>query len=184
LAENIASVRAQTQPVECHLICGHPITAEEPQMQYVAAKNQLLSAVRTPWVATLNDDDVWLPDHVETVLPHLEDGDVVYTWDAGGSRPRHDYTGWTQEQLVEHFDETNLLDGNCLIRVSLLRGVGGFPVEWTGSGPWAGGHFIDSPARFEDWELWRRLARVGARFLCVPKETWQYGLGSPGQICG
>jgi hypothetical protein len=50
--------------------------------------------VQTPWVAVLNDDDSWLPHHVETVLPHLHDADVVYTYDASGSKPRVDCNDW------------------------------------------------------------------------------------------
>jgi hypothetical protein len=153
-------------------------------MQYTRAKNLLLKAVSSEWVAVLNDDDYWLPHHVETVLPFLAEGDVVYSWEATGAKPRHDYSVMSQVEQVAHWDATNLLDGNALFRRSALEAIGGFPTDWVGGGPWDGGHFADSIARFEDWRMFQQLARLGARFVCVPEETWVYGLGTPGQICG
>lgn len=185
LAENLASVYAQTVPVQRQLICAHlATTTEQPMVQYSRAKNEMLAAVDTDWIAVLNDDDVWLSHHVETVAPYLDEADVISTWEASGSKPRVDYSDWSQEQLVAHFDETNELDGNCLIRLSLLESVGGFPTDWEGPGPHDGGHYKDSLARWEDWALFQRLAPIGARFRCVPVETWRYGKNTPGQICG
>lgn len=184
LAANIASVNAQTVPVERQLICAHADwPGIEPQVQYASAKNALLPAVRTPWVAVLNDDDSWLPHHVETVEDHLKDADVLYTWDASGSKPRVDCSDWPHEMVADTFAATNFLDGNCLIRLSLLEQVGGFPTDWEGAGPWEGGHYRGTNARWEDWALWQRLVVLGARFRCVPVETWIYGK-TPGQICG
>lgn len=185
LAEQVASIYAQTVPVARQLICAHlPTTTEQPMVQYSRAKNDMLLSVQTPWVAVLNDDDTWLPNHVETVLPHLSGADVLYTWEATGAKPRVDYTDWSREELVAHFDETNELDGNCLIRLSLLEQVGGFPTDWEGPGPHDGGHYAHTNARWEDWALWQRLVRADATFRCVPVETWCYGKGTPGQICG
>ncbi len=189
LIENVASVYAQTVPVARHLIVAHLAATNleeriQPQVQYSATKNDMLRAATTEWVAVLNDDDIWLPHHVETVLPRLEDSDVLYTWEAGGNKPCIDCSDWTQEQLIETFRTDNFLDGNCLIRRSLLEQVGGFPTDWVGPGPWQGGHYRGTVARFEDWALWQRLAPLGARFRCVPVETWVYGIGTPNQICG
>jgi hypothetical protein len=186
LAESIASIFAQTVPVERQLICAHLVTTtEEAQVHYSAAKNLMLPAVRSPWVAVLNDDDLWLPNHVEAVLPHLTDADVIYTWDANGSRPRVNCNDWTAQAIGEQLEEGNFIDGNCLIRRKLLKKVGGFPTDWVGGGIGKGGHYDRSPACFEDWELFRRLLRLGARFRCVPVETWRYRIGTPGgQICG
>jgi hypothetical protein len=182
LAENIASVHAQSIPVACQLIHSHvDDPAVQPMVQYAAAKNALLPAVQTPWVAVLNDDDSWLPHHIETVQGELADVDVLYTWDASGSKPRVDCNGWSRGKLAETFAETNFLDGNCLIRLSLLEQAGGFPTDWAGPGPWEGGHYEGTNARFEDWALWQRLASIGARFRCAPVETWRCG-DTPGRI--
>jgi hypothetical protein len=183
LAENVASVNAQTIPVTVQLVCSHPVGDEQAQVQYARAKNSLLPAVQTPWVAVLNDDDSWLPHHVETVLPHLHNADVVYSWDADGHKPRENCNDWTIEALCETFARTNFIDGNCLIRRSALEAVGGFPTDWQGPGPWDGGHYAGSIARWLDWRTWQLLAGQRARFKCVPVATWRYGK-TPGQICG
>jgi hypothetical protein len=184
LARNIASVYGQTVPVERHLICAHQGGGPNPQVEYSGLKNRLLEAVDTEWIAVLNDDDYWLPNHVQAISPELDEADVIYTWEQSGVKPRENCNAWTQHDLLTTFDRTNHIDGNCAIRTAKLREVGGFPVNWVGPGPWQGGHYEDSPARFEDWELWRRLIRVEGCFLCVPEETWVYGMGAPGQICG
>lgn len=47
----------------------------------VTARNRLLAKVTTPWMLTADDDDVWEPDHIETVWRrHLEvpSAGVVY----------------------------------------------------------------------------------------------------------
>lgn len=183
LAENLASVNAQTVPVTAQLVCSHPVGDEEPMVQYAHAKNSLLPAVQTPWIAVLNDDDSWLPHHVETVLPRLDHADVLYSWDVDGHKPRENCNDWTDEALRETFARTNFIDGNCLIRRSLLEQAGGFPTDWEGPGPWEGGHYAGSIARWEDWRLFQRLVDLGARFRCVPVATWTYGK-RPGQICG
>lgn len=180
LQQNIASVYEQTVSVERQLICTHASTTDRDyrQIQYSTAKNDLLAQVTTPWVAVLNDDDYWQPHHVETILSHLDNADIVYTWEANNHKPREDCNSYSQQQLIEIFDRTNFLDANCAIRTSKLREVGGFPVDLVN------GRYGNGPARWEDWQLWRLMARADARFHCVPEPTWCYGLGTPEQICG
>jgi hypothetical protein len=166
LAHTIWSVNDQTVPVHQHLICSHPINDEPGMLQYVKAKNSLLPAVTTEWVAVLNDDDTWLPNHVETLLPHLDgDSDVIYSWDANGTRPRVNCNDWTRARFNRTLSVGNFIDGNCLIRLTALEKVGGFPTRCRASSP------------FEDWELWRQLSATGCSFRCVPVETWRYSVG-------
>src|SRR6202035_5767958 len=114
--------------VERQLCLAHRGGGAHPMVGYSAAKNDLLKAVGTEWVAVLNDDDVWLPHHIETLLAELESADVLYSWDAGGSRPRENCNAWTERKLIARLEQGNFLDGNCLIRTEALRKVGGFPV--------------------------------------------------------
>ena len=176
LARTIASVNAQTVPVFRQLVCSHPVTRDPPMVQYVTAKNSLLPAVVTDWVAVLNDDDTWLPHHVRTMLPHLDGADVVYSWDAGRTRPRENCNEWDQREIAETLDKYNFIDGNCLIRRSTLIEAGGFPADFVEGG------YEGSVADFEDWELWRRLNLAGAVFRCVPVETWRYDFALTGRI--
>ncbi len=172
LAENVASVNAQTVPVAAHLVrCQRPSGAAAAHLG--SQFNALLRAVDTEWVAVLADDDLWLPHFVATVEPYADAADVLYAWDTDAMQPRLDCTDWSQERLVSHLNLANFIAANAVIRASVLRDVGGWPTEWTG-GSWRdGGHFIGSPAFAEDWELWRRLAAVGARFRCVPVVAWR-----------
>lgn len=187
LAETIQSVYAQSIPVTSHLICAHDITDEAPMIQYVRAKNSLLPAISTPWVAVLNDDDIWFSNHVATVLPYLNSmwNDVVYSWDAGGTRPRINVTSWPHQRLLDQMVEGNIIDGNALIRMSVLRQIGGFPSEWVGGSHTDGGHYRDSSSIFEDQEMWiRMLKKTKAQFRAVPVETWRYRVDTPDRIGG
>lgn len=185
LAENLRSVYAQTVPVARQLILAHVATDDGmPQIQYARAKNRLLRSVNTKWVAILNDDDLWLPHHVETILPHLDGADVVYTFDKGRTRPRVNANGWDKATIGRYLEQRNMVDANCAIRCAALIEAGCFPTDWAGGDPKRGGHFKDSPAAWEDWALWIRMNELGARFRCVPVETWWYRTNSPQQICG
>ena len=180
LVENMESVYRQSVPVARQIIDAHhpDETLGEPMVQYSKAKNRMLPGVKTQWVAVLNDDDFWLPNHVEQIAPHLKDADVIYTFESGNTRPRVNINEWTREQLIRQITFGNIIDGNSAIRTSLLRKVGGFPTDWVGRyPPGQGGHYRDSPAIFEDQELWLKLLAAGARFRCVPEITYHYRTG-------
>ena len=177
LLTTLRSVYAQTMPVTEHLISAHTPDERMGMIQYVEAKNAVLDSVKTEWTAVLNDDDHWLPRHVETTYHALNVADVIYTWDAGGTRPQGPdcvVNDWPQDLLIHILERGNFIDGNMLIRTELLRDLGGWPVEWVGGGQYEGGHYEGSPANFEDWELNLRLAHRGAKFFCVPERTWVY----------
>lgn len=183
LARCMASVYGQTRSVGRHLIHAHADDGRPGMVQYSAAKNELLRAVETEWVAVLNDDDFWLANHIAEVELFLEGADVVYTWDAGRTRPRVDVSGWSHLRLARQIIEGNVIDGNALYRTSTLKAVGGFPTDWVGGGPRDGGHF-KSGAVWEDQETWLRLIDHGAVFRCVPVETWSYSVDTPKRIGG
>lgn len=54
--------------------------------------NMALERTSTPWVAFLNQDDLWLPDHLERLLVAAESGGArvavarLYAWTPGGPR--------------------------------------------------------------------------------------------------
>lgn len=173
LGRCLASVYNQNVPVVMQLVCAQPPIESMPAPVHCALmQNSLLPAVTSEWVMRLADDDRLLPFHTQTVLPYLDDADVVYTFDAGGSRPRFDCTAWPQRQLVESLEEANFFDASAAcIRTEALAYVGGWPTEWVD------GHFAGTKAYYEDWALWLTLARAGARFVCVPVPTWVYDDG-------
>ena len=182
LARNLRSVNEQTVPVMRQFICSHIPAARNPQVHYSQAKNDLLESVDTEFVAVLNDDDLWLPHHIETLAPYIHDSDVVYSWETGNTRHREDCNNYSQKQIIERFENHPIIDGSCIFRTDLLRAVGGFPTDWEGPGPREGGHYKNSKANFEDWRLFQALSKAGARFTCVPSVTWTYSTDTPGRL--
>lgn len=183
LGLTLASVYAQTVEVEAHLIMAQSCTEGLVPPQHVALQqNALLASVRSAFTMRLADDDQLLPHHIETYLPHFDDADVIYSYDANNSRPRIDCTGWDQAHLVAKFAERNWIDGSAVaIRTDLLRSVGGWPTDWSGGSHTDGsGRFISTGLPAEDWSCFYSLALAGARFVCIPEPTWLYGTGDDG----
>lgn len=135
----------------------------------VEQHNQLLAMVETEWLAVLHDDDCYLPQHLETILPAMEDADVVYSYSTTERVSRTNVTGWTQTQLVQMLQRANVIPACAAIRTEVERAVGGW-------------QHVEKPL-FSDWSNWLRLARSGARFVCIPTETWTYRFHA-GQTCG
>lgn len=124
-----------------------------------AVRNEAAAAVSTSWVTFLDDDDVWLPQHLAALAPHRDTADVIYSLGHVVGRP-----GWDPQ--LEAFDAARLRQVNYipltgLIRTDLFRRAGGFPVD----------------AAYEDHGLWVALLDAGARFHCVPERTWLYRFG-------
>jgi hypothetical protein len=195
LTECVDSVYAQTTEVEAHLVLAQSCTEGLPSPVHCAQmQNKLLAAVDTEWTMRLADDDLLLPHHVETLLPYLSRpprwpteyegtppfnrADVVYSWDESGNRPRWNANVLSQQALMAALRETSWIDGSAVaIRTSWLRKIGGWPTEYEGTPPFHG-HFKGMKATCEDWAAFYLLARAGARFLCVPEETWVYRAGA------
>lgn len=154
LAECVASVANQNQPPAIHLI-----GVDHAREGSSATRNRLLAAVRTEWVAVLDDDDMALPVHLAALTAAGADADIVYSLPLVEGR-----TGW---QPVGPFDEIRLrresyIPATALVRTRLLDALGG----WRDS--------ADCLYGWEDWDLWLRALDAGARFAFVPEVTWRY----------
>jgi len=174
LVEAMESVQLQTSPVEAHLIRVQQPPGGALSTAHTATQlNALLTAVDTEWVAPLGDDDIYLPDHIEKIRPHLgHDADVVYSW------PRDEYewlridvSDWPPPRVARRLEEGNFIRSTTTIRTELLRQIGGWAVGYRD------GVFSETGVPYDDWDLLIRLARAGARFRCVPFETWIYRVG-------
>ncbi len=132
------------------------------------ARHRGVGATTSPLVALLDADDVWLPDHLET---------MVRTW---AGRPEHLVSAfalwwvpgarvWTgsPEPLPAAGDQLRLLlranfaSGSALFARSLYERAGGF----------RGGFEVG-----EDWDLWIRMVRSGARVVRTDHPTFCYRL--------
>lgn len=148
LDEARASVVAQTIGVE-HLV-GVDVSREGSAI----IRNRLAADTHADWFLLLDDDDVLDTDYVETLLPHLEDADVVYPWcRVEGSR-------WSPNRLYRKgaLAKGNFIPVTAMIRRSMWESLDGL-----------------RPSKgYEDWDLWRRAEAAGARFVCVPEVLWTY----------
>lgn len=156
LARNMESVRAQTVPVARHLVDQHDPESHGPIESY----NQLATLVDTEWFAILDDDNYWLPRHVELIEPYLEKADVVYSWDAAGTITKKDPAPDAIGFFLKH---KNFIDQSSAIRTDAFPG-------FTDKDEFEGDEM--------DWRLWRTMARQGYRFACCPLPTWVYGVRS------
>lgn len=137
------------------------------------ARNRALEMVGTRFVAWLDDDDLFRPEHVEVLMDHARYRDVVYTAPrmvVDGSA--HDMLGtwpWNQRftKAMRHTLawKRNFIPVNCLMRASRVRKAGGFPVPGSDEWPFDNG---------EDWGLMRKLAKDKARFRFVGRTTWDW----------
>lgn len=152
-AECARAVRGQTlRPAE------HLVFMDFDRIGCAEACNRLLAAVSCEWLALIADDDLMHPRHLETLVGACRDADVVYSWCRVIGRE-----GWNPNSYFEPErlrDGDNFIPATTLIRTSLARELGG----WRS----------DAAHGFEDLDFWQRALDAGARFVCVPKVTWDY----------
>ena len=141
-----------------------------------AARNTALACARGNWIGFLDSDDWLAPTFLETLLPLAEggkDGAATVGYCAyvrvlpDGTRTAPDFCQALQD------DPARLLMRRCepaihcvLVPRDLIRDVGGF-----------------DPAlgNCEDWDLWIRLTRAGARFVGTPAPLAFYRMRASSQ---
>lgn len=159
LAEAVRSVTEQT-----HMPVEHLIEVDYAREGSAAVRNRLVEAATGEYVAFLDDDDRFLPRHLELLT--AENADVAYSPCLLDIR----YAGMEQTgNPVEPFDPVKLRTHNyiavtCLVRRSLFLEVGGFR------------HSSECKYGWEDHDLWLRLLDAGAEFKFVPEISWSYTL--------
>lgn len=158
LEQALESVHAQTVPADQVIVA-----LDERREGPAAARNRGVQEASTDWVAFLDDDDVWYPNHLETLLQASGGADVVYS-DCALVGPH------SHPDLNRDFDPfllqlRNFIPVTALVRRNVFLDVGGF----------------DPADDLEDWGLWKRLASAGCRFVHVPVTTWEYRFHRDGQ---
>jgi len=169
LCEAIQSVHRQTMAPREHLIHVEQTPAGiHPMVHLIEQRNRLAAACLTEWVATLDDDDLYLRGHFETISAAMQgDADVIYTAPLELSLSPFPAD-------VGQFDFQNFVTSNACIRRRSLLEIGG----------WSADGFDPETHRYEglhvtaeDWHLWRRMARAGMKFVGIPRQTWHYRRG-------
>jgi glycosyltransferase involved in cell wall biosynthesis len=149
LTECRASVRAQTVPVE-HLVM-EDSEREGPQ----TIRNRLATSSESDWLLPLDDDDLLDPDCVEVLLAAAEGADIVYPFCRVEGRDDFYVVNklWNERSLfLQPF-----IPVTALIRRDFFEMLGGY-----------------RNVPLEDYDLFKRAALHGARFVCVPEVVWSY----------
>jgi glycosyltransferase involved in cell wall biosynthesis len=143
-------------------------------------KNAAARRASTPWLAFLDDDDQFMPHHLETLHKAARvsyalatPADVVYSIPEVPQSPtKRDPNG----RYGVPFDPDELrrrsyIQTTSLIRADLFHEAGGFQLPPKPECP------------YDDWGLWLAMLDLGARFLHVPEVTFvwnHWGRGAPG----
>ncbi len=115
-----------------------------------SARNVGIASARHPYVAFLDDDDVWAPTKLAVQADALEASGAgfAYTgmvWLDGDLRPYGEYHPCEPAAVREELRGANVIGSpsGVMVRTELVRSVGGFD---------------ERLAVLADWELWIRLA--------------------------
>jgi glycosyltransferase involved in cell wall biosynthesis len=163
LRKALASVVLQTfQPAAIVVEYDHEHTGA------AATKNRGLARVTSDWVAFLDDDDQFMPEHLEKLREaQLATGaDVVYSMPfipqiPGGIDP--------SGMRGAPFDPAELrrrsyIQTTSLVRTKLIQATGGFQLP----------QHVTSD--YDDWGAWLALLDAGATFHHLPEQTfiWEH----------
>lgn len=131
-----------------------------------------IDEVKTKYVALLDDDDYFYPDHLEVLyITALEtDADIVYSWFdiEGGTDPFPENFGkpWNPEKPVQ----TTV---TVLAKTDTIRAAGGYS-NTTGIEHEELGDFAQGNTAGEDFRMIFSANKQGAKIVHVPKKTWAY----------
>ena len=139
-----------------------------------AARNAAVAEARGPLVAQLDADDLWYPDHLESMLPAFDDAEVGLAYGDADVRGHPDGRDRWIRPGDDHpvNDLARLYAGNpapsptVVMRTDAVRGVGGYPT-WLSVG--------------EDYLLYIRLRRAGWRLAYVASPSAVYRWPEPGR---
>lgn len=124
-------------------------------------RQRALDAVRTTWVAFLDDDDYLYPNHLSTLFRLVCDNsaDYAYSW-FDGNNPFPMHRGRAMDPNQPHHTTMTIL-----VRTELAKEVGfanhpEAPPEWSG----------------EDWAFTLGCINLGAKFAGTGEVTWHYAV--------
>ncbi|MGO8904201.1 MAG: glycosyltransferase family 2 protein [Solirubrobacteraceae bacterium] len=129
------------------------------------SRNDGIAVARAPWIAFIDDDDLWAPCKLRRQLAAAQAADAGWCWSAyvavdAALRPLGVTPAASPEDLARRLLRNNCIGApsGVIARTDLVRALGGF--DSTLSGP-------------EDWDMWIRLA-AEAPGVAVAEVLWAY----------
>jgi hypothetical protein len=148
------------------------ISEDTARLGAPANRDSGVNKVVTPWVALLDDDDYFYPDHLDTLYQAAvdTDADIVYSWFdvEGGTDPFPENFGkpWNPDAPVQ----TTV---TILAKTDVIRKVGGYS-STSGLSEEELERFAQGNTVGEDFRLVANASDMGAKIVHVAKRTWAY----------
>lgn len=163
LARAIRSVSVQT-----HAATALSVAWDVGHFGAAVTRQRALSGVTTPWVAFLDDDDKFAPEHLEKLLRHARDtdADYVYSW------------FWTVPDGHDPFPPYHYLDPfhpedpiqttiTVLVKTELAKEVGFVEQDDDGK-------VVRGQRWGEDYEFTLGCLRAGGKITHLVDRTWYW----------
>lgn len=155
--------------------------AHEINKGLAAARNTGINVARGKYIAYLDDDDTYYPQHLEMLVSFLENNDckVAYT---DAYRATQQFLDGRYQTVVREclysfdFDYDRILWQNFVPVLCFMHEKVCFEQA---------GMFDETLFRHEDWDLWIRMSRI-YRFVHLPRVTCEYThrLDGTGMVSG
>jgi SAM-dependent methyltransferase len=148
------------------------VQLDEKKTGAAANRDAGIDRVKTKYVALLDDDDFFHPDHLETLYQAAldTDADIVYSWFEmdGGTDP-------FPENFGKPWDPKNPCQTTVtvLAKVDTIKKAGGYSNKFNMSFEELG-KFAQGNTAGEDFRMVFNANKQGAKIVHVPKKTWSY----------
>ena len=122
-------------------------------------RQRALDAVRTEWVAFLDDDDFFYPNHLDVLYGMAQDtgAQYIYSW-FDGNNPFPAHRGRQMDPEDPHHTTMTVM-----VRTELAKEAG-FTNHPDANSAWPG----------EDWNFTLRCLALGGKFIGTGDVTWFY----------
>ncbi len=169
LVKALRSVARQTLPA-----AAISVAADVTGAGAAATRQRALDAVRTEWTACLDDDDIFMADHLRKLYEHAieTDADMVYSW----FEPVNMIDPFPPGHYLNEFDPNNPIETTItvLVKTELAKEVGYAPLPGRPPGTNSG----------EDYGFTTGLVALGAKISHLVDRTWYYVAHGDGKTHG